>query len=35
MPWLKLLIAFDIGTGKELWRWDSKTPEIEVFAALA
>src|SRR6185312_2806015 len=29
------LIAFDLRTGKELWRWDSGTPEIEVFAALA
>lgn len=30
-----VLIAFDLNTGKELWRWDSKTPEISVFAALA
>jgi outer membrane protein assembly factor BamB len=30
-----ILIAFDQRTGKELWRWDSHTPEIEVFAALA
>jgi hypothetical protein len=30
-----ILIAFNQRTGKELWRWDSHTPEIEVFAALA
>jgi outer membrane protein assembly factor BamB len=30
-----VLIAFDLNAGKELWRWDSKTPEISVFAALA
>lgn len=30
-----LLIAFNVRTGKELWRWDSKAPEITVFAALA
>lgn len=30
-----ILIAFNITTGKDLWRWDSKTPEITVFAALA
>jgi outer membrane protein assembly factor BamB len=30
-----LLIAFNVRTGKELWRWDSQTPEISVFAALA
>jgi outer membrane protein assembly factor BamB len=30
-----ILIAFNQRTGRELWRWDSKTPEIEVFAALA
>jgi outer membrane protein assembly factor BamB len=29
------LIAFDLQTGKELWRWDAKTDDIEVFAALA
>jgi hypothetical protein len=29
-----VLIAF-LSAGKELWRWDSKTPEISVFAALA
>ncbi len=30
-----VLIAFDQTIGKELWLWDSNTPEIEVFAALA
>jgi outer membrane protein assembly factor BamB len=30
-----ILIAFNVTTGKELWHWDSKTPEITVFAALA
>jgi len=30
-----LLIAFNQRTGKELWRWDSNTPEISVVAALA
>jgi outer membrane protein assembly factor BamB len=30
-----ILVAFDQRTGKERWRWDSHTPEIEVFAALA
>jgi outer membrane protein assembly factor BamB len=29
------LIAFDIGTGKPLWTWDSRTPEISVVMALA
>jgi outer membrane protein assembly factor BamB len=29
------LIAFDLNAGKEIWRWDSHTPEISVFAALA
>ena len=29
------LIAFEVQTGKELWRWDSDTPSISVFAALA
>ncbi len=29
------LIAFNVTTGKELWRWESNTPEISVFAALA
>jgi hypothetical protein len=29
------LIAFNVRTGKELWRWDSHTAEITVFAALA
>jgi outer membrane protein assembly factor BamB len=29
------LIAFSLHTGKEVWEWDSKTPEISVFAALA
>jgi len=29
------LIAFNVRTGKDLWRWDSNTPEISVFAALA
>lgn len=29
------LIAFNVRTGKELWRWDSHTVEITVFAALA
>jgi outer membrane protein assembly factor BamB len=30
-----LLIAFNVRDGKEIWRWNSNTPEIEVFAALA
>lgn len=30
-----LLIAFNVRSGKELWRWDAKTEGIEVFAALA
>ncbi len=30
-----LLIAFNQSTGKELWRWDSRTPEVSVVAALA
>jgi hypothetical protein len=30
-----LLIAFDVKQGGELWRWDSGSPEIEVFAATA
>ena len=29
------LIAFNVRDGKELWRWNSNTPDIEVFAALA
>jgi outer membrane protein assembly factor BamB len=30
-----VLIAFRQSTGEILWQWDSKTPEISVFAALA
>jgi hypothetical protein len=30
-----LLIAFNVRNGKEAWHWDSNTPGIEVFAALA
>lgn len=30
-----VLIAFEVQTGKELWRWDSDSPSISVFAALA
>jgi hypothetical protein len=30
-----LLIAFHVQDGTEAWRWDSGTPGIEVFAALA
>lgn len=30
-----ILIAFDVREGREIWRWDSQMPEIEVFAALA
>jgi outer membrane protein assembly factor BamB len=30
-----VLIAFNVTTGKDLWHWDSNTPEISVFAALA
>jgi outer membrane protein assembly factor BamB len=30
-----LLIAFDLRNAKELWRWDSNTPVISAFAALA
>ena len=29
------LVAFDVNSGAELWRWDSGVPGIEVFAALA
>jgi hypothetical protein len=29
------LIAFHVPDGKEMWRWDSHTPQIEVVAALA
>jgi outer membrane protein assembly factor BamB len=29
------LIAFNLVSGKELWRWESNEPEISVFAALA
>ena len=29
------LIAFNVRTGEELWRWDSHVAEITVFAALA
>jgi hypothetical protein len=31
----RLLLAFNVREGKELWRWDAKTTGIEVFAALA
>jgi outer membrane protein assembly factor BamB len=31
----RFLIAFDVRTGKEIWTWESDTPGIEVFAALA
>jgi outer membrane protein assembly factor BamB len=30
-----LLIAFDVQTGKELWRWNSDEREVEVLLALA
>ena len=30
-----LLIAFDVQEGKEAWRWDSNTRDLEVYAALA
>lgn len=30
-----LLIAFNVRTGEGLWRWESNTPDIEVYAALA
>ena len=30
-----LLIAFDVGEGKESWRWDAGVRGVEVFAALA
>lgn len=30
-----LLIVFNVRDGKELWRWDSHTSGIEVYAALA
>jgi outer membrane protein assembly factor BamB len=30
-----VLIAFEVESGKELWRWDSDTLSISVFAALA
>jgi hypothetical protein len=30
-----ILIAFSVPDGRETWRWDSHTLEIEVFAALA
>jgi hypothetical protein len=29
------LIAFDVQTGKELWRWNSDEREVEVLLALA
>jgi hypothetical protein len=29
------LIAFDVNSGRELWRWDGGVSGIEVFAALA
>lgn len=29
------LVAFDVNSGAELWRWDAGLPGIEVFAALA
>jgi outer membrane protein assembly factor BamB len=29
-----ILIAFNVRDGKEIWRWDSHTPGIKVFAAL-
>lgn len=28
-----VLVAFDVRTGKEQWRWDSNTPEISVYTA--
>jgi len=30
-----LLIAFNVRTGEDLWHWESNTPDIEVYAALA
>ena len=30
-----ILVAFNVRDGKEMWRWDSRTPRIEVVAALA
>jgi hypothetical protein len=30
-----LLIAFNVRTGQDLWHWESNTPDIEVYAALA
>jgi len=30
-----LLLAFNVRNGKEIWRWESNTPGIKVFAALA
>jgi outer membrane protein assembly factor BamB len=30
-----ILIAFNVRDGKEIWRWNSNTSDIEVFAALA
>jgi outer membrane protein assembly factor BamB len=30
-----ILIAFNVRDGREVWRWDSHTPDIAVFAALA
>jgi hypothetical protein len=30
-----ILIAFNVRSGKEIWRWDSGTIDISVFAALA
>ena len=29
------LVALDVNSGAELWRWDSGVPGIEVFEALA
>ena len=30
-----ILIAFDVRNGIETWRWESRTPEVEVYVALA
>jgi outer membrane protein assembly factor BamB len=30
-----VLVAFNVRNGREVWQWDSNTPEISVYAALA
>jgi outer membrane protein assembly factor BamB len=30
-----VLVAFNVRSGRELWRWDSNTPEVSVYTATA